>query len=366
MKMKDYIFQAHQVALENIENQDKLVASLVDQYRMRQPETLWIVASGSSYNSSLCALPFLQKYLPSHVKLIPPYSFAAYDYQFVKEEDLVVVVSQSGYSTNAIEALDILKEKNMYRIGITGNVNSDIKHHCDLVVDYGSQIEDVHFVTQGVTTMVVFWYLFGLKVANLSEEEYEQQLNEIKDILNKHPEIIEKADRFIDRHFINLLRTQIAYFAGSGSNFGTATEGALKFSETVLVPCLALETEEYIHGHNLQLSPEYSVFLLGNGDHTNQRICTIFEGTREVTNDVYLFTSESCGLEDDRILVLPKHPELYNPLVFLPVVQTLTSRVYSYLGRKQHPLLAKFKDIAKSKTENYVDDNEGSVVVKNV
>ncbi len=366
MLMKDYILQAHKVALDNIEKKEQLVGALVDQYCDLKPERLWIVASGSSYNSTLCALPLLNHYLGDRVRLVAPFTFASYEHEKVKSDDLVFVVSQSGFSTNAIEALEILKGKNIKRIGITGNVESDFKHHTDLIVDYGSQIEEVHYVTQGVTTLVVFWFVFALEASKrlnqITEEDYQKVMDEIKTILKKHPEIIETSDKFIDTHFINLLSSQIAYFCGTGSNYGTAVEGALKFSETVHIPCLPLETEEYIHGPNLQLSPQYSIFLLANGDHTNERVCTIFEATREVTNKVYLFASEACGIEDDRIMLVPKHTELLNPLVFLPVVQTLTSRVYSYLERKQHPLLNKFKEIAKSKTANYVED-DGAVTV---
>ena len=46
-----------------------------------------------------------------------------------------------------------------------------------------------------------------------------------------------------------------AYVCGVGANLGTASEGALKFGETVSIPTAAYEVEEYIHGPNIQIDP---------------------------------------------------------------------------------------------------------------
>lgn len=47
-----------------------------------------------------------------------------------------------------------------------------------------------------------------------------------------------------------------------GTNMGIAREASLKFGETLKIPVLYCESEEYVHGPNMQLTPEYSVFLL--------------------------------------------------------------------------------------------------------
>ena len=61
-----------------------------------------------------------------------------------------------------------------------------------------------------------------------------------------------------------------AYVCGVGANLGTASEGALKFGETVSIPTAVYEVEEYIHGPNIQMTPRYSVFLIDGGEGTER------------------------------------------------------------------------------------------------
>lgn len=50
----------------------------------------------------------MEKYLGVDVTVINPYTFAYYP--VLCEDDFVFVVSQSGYSKNALDALDLLKK----------------------------------------------------------------------------------------------------------------------------------------------------------------------------------------------------------------------------------------------------------------
>ena len=52
------------------------------------------------------------------------------------------------------------------------------------------------------------------------------------------------------------------YSCGAGANYGTALESALKMGETIHIPSCCYEIEEYIHGPNLQLTPQYNVIFL--------------------------------------------------------------------------------------------------------
>lgn len=54
----------------------------------------------------------MEKVSGLEVRIITPYTFTYYEND-IKENDLVLVVTQSGLSTNAIEALKITKKKNV-------------------------------------------------------------------------------------------------------------------------------------------------------------------------------------------------------------------------------------------------------------
>ena len=55
-----------------------------------------------------------------------PYTFTWYEHA-IADDDVVIVVSQSGYSTNAIAALDKIRALGYTGVALTGNVEHDIK-----------------------------------------------------------------------------------------------------------------------------------------------------------------------------------------------------------------------------------------------
>lgn len=52
-----------------------------------------------------------------------------------------------------------------------------------------------------------------------------------------------------------------AYLIGAGANYGTALEGAVKIGETVHILAVGYEVDEAIHGPQIQLTPNYNLFL---------------------------------------------------------------------------------------------------------
>lgn len=104
--MEYYILQTQDIlnaVYKDKEQTDKLAQVYVDE----NYKNIKIVASGSSGNGALCAKYIMEKYLGVDVTIISPYTFAYYP-RF-SEDDFVFVISQSGYSKNALDALDVLK-----------------------------------------------------------------------------------------------------------------------------------------------------------------------------------------------------------------------------------------------------------------
>ena len=140
------------------------------------------------------------KYLNCDVKIVPPNSFVYHDHH-LNENDLAFVVSQSGCSTNSIEALKKLKELGHLAIGLTGNINSDFKDWSDLLIDYSVGKETVGYVTKGVATLAQFLMLFALEAAlakqKISIEDYEKVMKELHEVPTRHETIQKETFDFI-------------------------------------------------------------------------------------------------------------------------------------------------------------------------
>lgn len=353
--MLDYIELTPSKVLENIKNPQELTKTLTDEYIANNYNEICIVASGSSFNSSHCAKPFMEDILGVRVNILSPSNFTNY-YKHNKT-DFIFVISQSGYSTNAIEALKKMKELNVKAIGVTSNVESDFKEYADIVVDYKVGIETVGYVTVGVITLIQFLMTFALNASlqlnKISNEKYDEVINEIKKSTELHKEIQEKSHKFIQKHYKSLSSMQKVYVCSSGAGMGIAYEAALKIGETVKVPAFAYDAEEYLHGPNLQLSPEYTIFIIDTNDKDSERIKQIYQATKVVSDNTFFIGS---NIDENSIYSDTNLNPLLTPLYYLPFFQLISYQITEDLHRwEQHPLLKEFKKIAASKSINFVD-----------
>ena len=127
-----------------------------------------------------------------NVELLSPYTFT--NYKKIKENTFYMVISQGGESINSIEAMEYLKKKGQLAVGVTGNVNSSLKDHADIVIDYGVGEEKVGYVTKGVVTLILFLDLFAVYIGKnniLSEEETVKELKYIQRAISYYPIVCE-------------------------------------------------------------------------------------------------------------------------------------------------------------------------------
>ena len=358
LTMQDYIGLTPNMIRKNVERNVELTKTLVEEFNKDSFDSILIIACGSSYNASMSARPFIRKIMNMNVSVISPYTFEHYEDSIIGNP-FVVVVSQSGCSTNSISALKKLQAMNHRTIGITSNVNSDFGDGiCDVVVDYGIGIETVGYVTLGMVGLVLFFMLFALNAAKgsmIDDEKYNYYLNELKKTADAHESIQKNVKEFYEENKKNLLSMQNSYMVGMGPNFGTALEGALKFGETIQIVSVAYELEEFLHGPNFQITPNYTLFLVDNEDETSNHLIDVYEGYKTVTDRCYIISNNERVSGSHVIRV--ENPTcsdvstLYNVVVF----EYLAYKVTTELNKWQYHPLATIveKEIIKIKSDKY-------------
>jgi glucoselysine-6-phosphate deglycase len=354
--MMTYIKESPRQIDKNAQRSVPLTKQLVDLYVNGGYEDIVIIASGSSYNASQAAKPFMTKYLNRNVIIITPSSFN-YGQYLPKAKDFCFVISQSGCSTNSIEALKQLRKQKRPPIGITGNINSDFRHFADPNIDYGVGVETVGYVTKGVTTLVEFLMLFAIesakRLAIISDSLHQQLIAEMRACAKYNAEVREKTLAFFRDHKADLTSMTAVFTCGFNQSYGISCEAALKIGETVKIPSFFYEAEEFIHGPSLQLTPNYTVFLIDDFSVGSKRIIDIYKAVKSVGARVFVITNSK--LVDDqhafRIPHLTQEFPLLSPLYVLPFFQVIAYQTTTALSKwEKHPLYEKFDQIAKTKT----------------
>lgn len=358
--MGDYVEESVTAVHENLKRADELTSPLIACCNGRMPARIRLVASGSSYNACQCALPFMKACLPEvQISVVTPHRFTYYESE-VGDGELVAVVTQSGLSTNALEALDVIRAQGVCAVCLTGNVDADAREHADVMVDWGAGVELVGYVTKGVTTLALFLMMFACRLGDRPERMAD--LAAAAEVLDS---VRTATYEFFRRHEKTLTSMRVSYCVAADGARGVALEGALKIGETVHVPSPAYEVEEFIHGPNLQLTPAYTLFFFDAPDAARERCRTVYRAAREVSDAAFLLTSAQAVeptstsdlLRDPNVLMVPELPAGdLACLAYLPFVQLVSHLVSSSLGSsKQHPLLKRFKAIASAKTESFVN-----------
>ena len=165
--METYIEMSPRVFEENLTRADALVGGLVERYARRGLRDLRFVASGSSYNSCVAARPFAERVLGVRVDVFTPsrYLDELERLDVMASDAFEVFVSQSGCSTNIIEAVRAARSRGHETVALTGNVEADLRDEVDAIFEYGVGNETVGFVTMGVLTLMEFIALFSLATA---------------------------------------------------------------------------------------------------------------------------------------------------------------------------------------------------------
>lgn len=358
--METYIEMSPRVFEENLTCADALVGGLVERYARRGLRDLRFVASGSSYNSCVAARPFAERVLGVRVDVFTPsrYLDELERLDVTASDAFEVFVSQSGCSTNIIEAVRAARSRGHETVALTGNLEADLRDEVDAIFEYGVGNETVGFVTMGVLTLMEFIALFSLSTAEAlgaidgnGRSAWMGRLSEVPDM---HREMQWRTHALMDADREAFLAPGHAFMCGAGAAYGIALEGALKWQETLKAPAIALEPEEYIHGPNMQLTPRSTAFFL-DPSLAPGRTHEIYRATRAVTDHAYFLACYGIEDGDANAICLGRdvEPEVA-PFVLLPAVQVFAGRAMRELGCEPcHPLFDRFERVVSCKTADY-------------
>lgn len=359
MEMADYIERSVTRLAEVSEKERELVEPLVERFVASDCAALRIIASGSSKNAADIARPLLQRVLDCEVQVVTPEAFIKFEHAQPKRA-FNVAVSQSGYSTNTIAALDFMAARDVPCAVLTANTAAPISEHASCVFDYGVGVESVDFVTMGVHTLISYLMHFGItageRVGALEASEAGRLRERLQDAGSACSLGITAARSLFQERRLALSAQAPAMFVGNGALRGVAQEAALKFSETTKVPAMWFEGEEFIHGPEMQITPGYLVVIFDD-PMGSKRLADIAHGIASVTETCYFVTSHPSGAKNaasfHEAAVKAASAETY-PFAALSFAQYLAAQIASALKSWDvHPYLDEVDDSFASKAPGY-------------
>ena len=303
--MFQYINETPDQCRINIHHSKELTKEVVDLFCEGDYQRVMIMSSGSSYHAALTPKYFVEKVLKVKVEVMTSFTVLHYESVF-DDKTFYLGMGQSGRSNNTNQAMQKIRDAGCKVVGVTGNVDAVMKHHADVIVNWGMGIEKIGFVTKGYATGVLFYMLFALEAALRKQIITEVEYQAYKDELLKMCDVIERAipvvDAWYKRNEKSLYEFTRAHVLGYGSGMGAALEGALKMQETMGKACTAFEFEEFLHGPCYELNPEKTVFILDTSGANKERVHKLYHEVHRLTDEVYLITN--VPVDDEKALVV--------------------------------------------------------------
>lgn len=307
-----------------------------------------IVACGSATHAGLIGKQMIERYADVEV-MVDTASEFRYCKQFLKEDELVIVISQSGETADTLEALNIAKKFGNDTLGIVNAKGSTIAREADMVLYTEAGQEIAVATTKAYSAQVA---LLSLIAVNLSYRKNLISNDEIGEILNDVKRLPDYIEELLNRDYKKIAQ-RIAenndiFFIGRGIDYALAEEGSLKLKEISYTHSEAYAAGELKHGTISLIEEGVPVFAIITDDNIALKTISNVKEVKSRGADVICVTNYE-GLDEnvcDEKVVIPKVHYLFEPLLTVIPLQMIAYEV----AKLKWCSIDKPKNLAKSVT----------------
>ena len=317
----------------------------IDLKKAKQFEKIWIVACGTAYHAGLFGKDLFEKVLgvPVSVELASEFRYRE---PIVGENDLGIVISQSGETMDTIAATELLKENNSHVLALVNVVGSSLARMADsvLYLHVGPEI--------GVASTKAY---LGMLVGQLllakhwdESNKLETTFNEIKQLPSLIKETL-KCEAQIKEISKSINDKKDIYFIGRGLDYALAAEGALKLKEISYLHAEALAAGELKHGTLALIQDGTPVIVTASQHHLlDKTTSNVQEVKARGAYVIAIGDNSSKKLQDisNDYVTLPEASEMLSTIVSIIPLQFIAYHVANLNGES----IDQPRNLAKSVT----------------
>lgn len=217
---------------------------------IRKISQIYIVACGSAYHVGAVAQYVIEDLvrIPVRVELASEFRYRK---PLLDPDGLVVIISQSGETADSLAALREAKERGVRTLGIVNVVGSSIAREADNVFYTLAGPEISVATTKAYSTQLIASYVLAVQFAmirgKISQEEYQNYIQELQTIPDKIRRIIEDKER-LQWFAAKQANAKDVFFIGRGIDYAVSMEGSLKMKEISYIHSEAYAAGELKHG----------------------------------------------------------------------------------------------------------------------
>ena len=305
----------------------------------RSISSIKIAACGTSWHAGLAG-----KYMIERLARIPVEVDYASEFRYrdpvLSENDLLIVISQSGETADTIAAMREARQQGCKVLAICNVQGSMIHREADgtILTHAGPEIGVAS--TKAFTAQMIALYLFALYLGDLrgsiSQDESMKLAQDLAELPLKIEQLLNDAD-LIEELSKDFFRVQDFLYLGRGINFPVALEGALKLKEISYIHAEGYPAGEMKHGPNALIDEKLPVVVVNTREQGNAGSELRYEKTHSNIVEVkardgivIAVLTEGDGMSSkvaDHIIEIPETCDLLAPLLSVVPLQLLSYHI---------------------------------------
>lgn len=296
------------------------------------------VACGTSWHASL-----IGEHLVESICRIPVEVEYASEFRYrnpiIREDDIVIAVSQSGETADTLAAVELARKAGAFVFGICNVVGASIARATDsgAYIHVGPEIgvASTKAFTGQVTVMAMLALVVGREKGTVSDEYYCEVSKALLELPQTLQEVLKVGDQIKDLAKIFTYAHNFIYL-GRGYNYPTALEGALKLKEISYIHAEGYPAAEMKHGPIALIDAEMPTVAIATPDHTYQKTASNIEEVKARGGKIIAVTArddEHVRKSADYCIEVPVITECLMPIVVSIPLQLLAYYIAVYKGR---------------------------------
>lgn len=297
--------------------------------KLKNKNKLFIVACGTAYLAGCVGKYMLEEYAGISVEVDLASEFRYRKHNF-REEDALLVISQSGETADTLAALREAKRKGVLTLGIVNVVGSSISRETDAGIYQHIGPEISVASTKAFTSQVAILALLTLflgrqrEMSVITGQKIAKELNcileKIESILDKNEEIRNLAKKYLQHN--NFL------YLGRKYNFPTALEGALKIKEISYVHAEGCSSGEMKHGPLAMIDENFPSIFIALKDSVYEKTISNMQEIKARNGPIIAVATDGDSriseIADD-VIFIPETSEILSP-----ILATIPLQLFAY------------------------------------
>ena len=304
---------------------DLRIPELSDE-KLRGIGTIHLVACGTAMHAGMVGKSAIEALarVPAEVDIASEFRYRD---PILNKNDLVIIISQSGETSDTLAALKLAKSRGVPVLAIVNVVGSSIARAADYVLYTYAGPEIAVASTKAYMVQMCVLYLFALRLAYARGAKTEAETRRLTAELLRASEVIKPrlADceqiKYLASRFVN---TQSCFFIGRGFDYSLSLEGSLKLKEISYVHSDAYAAGELKHGTISLITDGVPVIALATQKKVYEKTISNVKETKSRGAKVLLFTTKDAVVPDgvaDYVVHLDDYDDLLMPLQLIVPLQ---------------------------------------------